>query len=130
MKVSKEEIVGLLTALEMWANRDHDADMRDAKRRTDRVVEGLAGIPGVRAEHRFPDRIGRPYPTVVIALDPATGLTGPDLVATLLAGEPSIAIMPGADPSSVRVDVRVLSDDDALLVANRLRQTLGERAKR
>ena len=130
MKVSKEEIVGLLTALEIWAARDHDADMRAARRRTDLVVEGLAGIPGVRAEHRCPDRIGRPYPTAVIDLDPGLDTTAPDLIATLLAGDPSIAVMPGAVPFSVRADVRILPDEEALLVAERLRHVLGELANR
>jgi len=124
LKVSKEEIVGVLTALEIWASRDHDADLRDAKRRTDRVVEALAGLPGIRAEHRFPDHVGRPYPTAFVAIDPGTGLTGAKVVEALLAGEPSIAIMSFGDPQVVRVDVRVLSDDETEVVATRLRRTL------
>jgi L-seryl-tRNA(Ser) seleniumtransferase len=124
LKVSKEEIVGLLTALEMWAARDHAADLRDARRRTDSVVAALAGIPGIRAEHRFPDHIGRPYPTVFVHLDPATGLTGRAVVQRLLEGTPSVAVMGFDDPQVVRADVRVLSDDEAATVAERLRAVL------
>jgi len=124
LKVSKEEIVGLLTALEIWVNRDHDADLRDARRRTDRVVETLADLPGVHAEHRFPDHVGRPYPTAVVRLDPETGLTGAKVVEAMLAGDPSIAIMTSGDPQVVRVDVRVLGDDEAEQVAKRLREVL------
>jgi L-seryl-tRNA(Ser) seleniumtransferase len=127
MKVSKEETVGLLTALEIWAARDHDADLRDARRRTDVVVEALAGLPGVRAEHRFPDHLGRPYPTAFVHLDPSTSLTAATVIEKLLAGEPSIAAMNYADPQVVRVDVRVLADDEAALVARRLREVLGGR---
>jgi L-seryl-tRNA(Ser) seleniumtransferase len=127
MKVSKEEIVGLLTALEIWTARDHEADLRDAKRRTDAVVEALTGLPGVRAEHRFPDHAGRPYPTVFIHLDPSTGLTSSQVIDQLLAGDPSVAVMGHTDPQTVRVDVRVLSDDEAGLVADRLREVLGAR---
>jgi L-seryl-tRNA(Ser) seleniumtransferase len=123
-KVSKEEVVGLLTALEVWVNRDHDADMRDARARTDRVVRSLEGTPGIRAEHRFPDHIGRPYPTVFVHVDPRTGLTGAGVVAEMLAGEPSVAIMGFSDPQVVRADVRVLSDEEADQVAARLRQVL------
>ncbi|MGH2458237.1 MAG: aminotransferase class V-fold PLP-dependent enzyme, partial [Chloroflexota bacterium] len=124
LKVSKEEIVGLLTALEIWVGRDHAADLRDAKRRTDRVVEALAGLPGVRVEHRFPDHVGRPYPTAFVSIDPSTGLTGAQVIERLLAGEPSIAIMSFSDPQIVRVDVRVLSDDETEIVAARLREVL------
>lgn len=124
LKVSKEEIVGLLTALEIWANRDHEADMRDAKRRTAYVVESLAGLPGVRAEFKFPDHVGRPYPTVFIHLDSAIGLTGREVVQRLLDGEPSVAIMSFTDPQIVRADVRILSDEENEIAASRLRQVL------
>ena len=125
MKVSKEEIVGLLTALEIWTHRDHEADLRDAKRRTDMVVEALAGLPGVRAEHRFPDHIGRPYPTAFVHLDPSTGLTAAKVIERLLAGDPAVAVMGYEDPQVVRVDVRVLSDDEAAQVGRRLREVVG-----
>jgi len=124
MKVSKEEIVGLLTALEVWTARDHEADLRDAKRRTDMVVAALEGIPGIRAEHKFPDHLGRPYPTVFVHLDPATGLTGAQVVRRLLDGDPSVAVMSFHDPQIVRADVRILSDDEAVQVAACLRQVL------
>lgn len=124
LKVSKEEIVGLLTALEIWVNRDHEADLRDARRRTDRVVEVLACLPGIHAEHRFPDHVGRPYPTVFVRIDPATGLTGARVSDAMLAGEPSIAIMTFSDPQVVRIDVRILPDEETEVVARRLRQVL------
>ncbi len=124
MKVSKEEIVGLLTALEIWASRDHAADLHDAKLRTDRLVAGLEGIPGIRAEHRFPDHVGRPYPTVFVHIDPATGLTAAHVIADLLNGDPSIATMSFSDPQVVRVDVRVLSDAEAEQVGARLREVV------
>ena len=124
LKVSKEEIIGLLTALEIWANRDHEADLRDAKRRTQYVVEYLSGLPGIDAEFKFPDHTGRPYPTVFIHLDSATGFTGQKVVQQLLDGEPSVAIMSFTDPQIVRVDVRILSDEETEVVASRLRQVL------
>ena len=124
LKVSKEEIVGLVTALEVWADRDHEADLRDARRRTDLVVERLAGVPGGRAEHRFLDHVGRPYATAFMHLDPATGRTAAGVIAALLAGEPSVATMPFSDPQIIRIDVRVLSDKEAEIVATELRRTL------
>jgi D-glucosaminate-6-phosphate ammonia-lyase len=125
LKVSKEEVVGLLTALEIWAGRDHAADLRDARRRTDAVVEAANRLPGVRAEHRFPDHLGRPYPTAFIHLDPAGGRIAQQVIDALLAGEPHVATMGyPPDPQVVRVDVRILSDDDTEQVIERLRQAL------
>jgi L-seryl-tRNA(Ser) seleniumtransferase len=123
--VSKEEVIGLLAALETFAGRDHAADLRDAQRRTAFVVESLDGLCGVRAEHRFPDHIGRPYPTAFIHLDPTIGMTSADVIVALLAGTPSVAVMDFGDPLTVRVDVRVLSDTETEHVVERLHQVLG-----
>lgn len=125
MKVSKEEIIGLLAALDVWTHRDHEADLRDAKCRTNYVVTALSGLPGVSAEYRFPDHIGRPYPTAFIHLDPQLGLTGADVVKKLLTGTPPVAVMDFTDPQTVRVDVRILSDAETEQVATSLRHVLG-----
>lgn len=124
LKVSKEEIAGLLTALQLWVARDHAADLLAARARTDRVVAGLAGLPGIRAEHRFPDHIGRPYPTAFIEIDPSTGLTAARVIERLLAGEPSIGVMHADDPQVIRVDVRILSDNETAIVVERLATVL------
>ncbi len=124
LKVSKEEIVGLLTALEIWAARDHEADLRDAKRRTQRVVDALNGLRTVRAEHRFPDHMGRPYPTAFIYIDHEMGLTAQQVIDELLVGDPAVAVMGHTEPNVVRVDVRVLSDDETDRVIMRLKKVL------
>jgi L-seryl-tRNA(Ser) seleniumtransferase len=127
MKVSKEEIIGLLTALEVYARRNHAADLQDSQRRTAFVVASLSGLRGIHVEHRFPDHIGRPYPTAFVHLDPNKGMTGADVIAALLAGTPSVAVMDFGDPFTIRVDVRVLSDADTEQVVSRLCQVLTHR---
>ena len=77
------------------------------------VVAALAGSRACGAEHRFPDHLGRPYPTAFVHLDPRTGLTGAPVVRAMLDGEPSVAVMGFSDPQVVRADVRILSDDEA-----------------
>ena len=57
------------------------------------VVEALSALPGVRAEQRFPDHIGRPYPTAFVHVDPSSGHTAPEIIRQLLAGEPAVAVM-------------------------------------
>ena len=124
LKVSKEEIVGLLTALDVWTSRDHAADLQAAKEKTQRVVDALAGLPGARAEHRFPDHLGRPYPTVFVHLDAGGGRRASDVIRALLEGDPPVGVMGFGDPLVVRADVRILPDDEVDLVAQRLRAVL------
>ena len=49
MKVGKEEIVGLVAALEQYVKRDHAAEMRQWNARAQRIVDGLQGIRGLDA---------------------------------------------------------------------------------
>src|SRR5688500_9441635 len=104
LKVSKEEVVGLLTALEVWTGLNHAAELRSHKAKTQRVVDSLAGLPGARAEHKFPDHVGRPYPTVFVHLD-ADRPAAP-VIQALLEGDPPVAVMSHSQPNAIRADVR------------------------
>ena len=122
LKVSKEEIVGLLTALEVWTGLDHAAELRAHQAKTQRVVDALADLPGVRAEHTYPDHMGRPYPTVFLHLEEGHGAG--QVLQALLEGDPPVAAMSHTDPKVVRADVRILPDEEVDLLIKRLREVL------
>ncbi len=54
MKVGKEEIVGLMTAVERFLRLDHDAEWRIWDTRVAEMIELLAGIPGLDASRDVP----------------------------------------------------------------------------
>ena len=47
MKVGKEEAIGMLTAVEMWVKRDHDAEWKQWTGWLDHISRRLTAIPGV-----------------------------------------------------------------------------------
>jgi L-seryl-tRNA(Ser) seleniumtransferase len=49
-KVNKEEIVGMLVALEMYVNRDHPAVWREWEAQCDRIAGYVKGIAGVKTQ--------------------------------------------------------------------------------
>jgi L-seryl-tRNA(Ser) seleniumtransferase len=51
MKVGKEEIIGLIAALERFVKQDHLAEMERWNDRARRIVAGLQGISGLTAEY-------------------------------------------------------------------------------
>ena len=53
MKVAKEEIVGLLTALEMFVEEDEEGEMKRYSGMAQMAVDGLVEVPGlaVTVEH-------------------------------------------------------------------------------
>ena len=50
-KVCKEEIAGLVTALELFVDTDHDAQSARWNAMCENMVSEIGRIPGLRAEH-------------------------------------------------------------------------------
>jgi D-glucosaminate-6-phosphate ammonia-lyase len=93
MKTGKEEIVGLLVALERYADRDETAETARWTAVADRLAEGLAGIPGlsIRREARQAD--GRPVPMTIVTIDPgAYELPAVELVRRFATRDPIVMV--------------------------------------
>jgi L-seryl-tRNA(Ser) seleniumtransferase len=93
MKTGKEEIVGLLVALERYAARDEAAESARWTDVADHLAAGLAGIPGlsVRREARQAD--GRPVPMTIVTIDPtAYESTAVELVRQFATRDPIVMV--------------------------------------
>jgi L-seryl-tRNA(Ser) seleniumtransferase len=122
MKVNKEEMLGLLVALELYVKRDHDAERREFERRAETIQKSAAAVPGVAAEIFVPE-IANHVPHVRISWDAgAKRLSAADVVKALRDGEPSIGTRSERD--SVVVGVWMMRPGDDRIVARRLRQVL------
>jgi L-seryl-tRNA(Ser) seleniumtransferase len=128
LKVGKEEIVGLLTALRLYIARDHAADQRTWEAQARHIAASLAGFPGVRTEVIPAELAGPGLPQTRITLDEASlGLTAYDLIRRLKAGEPSIHVVEySASAGAIEINPMNLQPGEAELVIERLRQALQE----
>jgi uncharacterized pyridoxal phosphate-dependent enzyme len=89
-KVGKEEIVGLLTAVEIYLKRDHAADRREHHAMLERVARRLAGVPTVFTEFITNDDYSH-SPRLSVQWDEAKlGVTLDQMMERLLNGEPAI----------------------------------------
>jgi L-seryl-tRNA(Ser) seleniumtransferase len=90
-KVSKEEIVGMLRAVEVWrSGRDIQADFREWESWYQHIIDRITRVAGVRGEIRAPAR-GGPFPTLNVSWDPERiGLTAGEVGRLLLDGRPRI----------------------------------------
>ena len=105
MKVGKEEIVGLLTAVETWLKTDLDVLNREWNARVQRIEKLVRIVPGVETEISIPTD-GNRYPTLHISWDEKKwGYTVKDCVQQLRAGDPVIEVA-GADNPSIVPAVR------------------------
>lgn len=89
-KVGKEEIVGLLTAVELYLKRDHAAERREYHAMLDRVAERLKDVPTVFTELTPNDDYSH-SPRLSVQWDEAKlGVTLDQMMDRLRNGEPAI----------------------------------------
>ena len=124
MKVGREEIVGLVTALRRYAAGDDAADLARWDRQLDTVAAHLNDLPGVSVTRHLDPEF--PVPQLWLELDAtAPGRTAYDAVNALLTGDPSIAIGESrAELGTLVVDPRGLTEAEAQIVGRRLREVL------
>jgi L-seryl-tRNA(Ser) seleniumtransferase len=89
-KVGKEEIVGLLTAVELCLKKDHAAQRLEWTAMLERVATRLRGIPSVKSEF-IPNLDYSHSPRLSVQWDEAKlGITLDQMVTRLRSGEPAI----------------------------------------
>jgi L-seryl-tRNA(Ser) seleniumtransferase len=89
-KVGKEEIVGLLAAVELYLTRDHEAERREWTRMLERVAAGLQRLPTVHTEF-IPNQDFSHSPRLSVQWDERRlDLTVAQMVDRLRAGTPAI----------------------------------------
>jgi L-seryl-tRNA(Ser) seleniumtransferase len=120
MKVGKEEMVGLLTAVQLYIKRDHEARASQ----DEEVVAGWCGelnrISGINAERSFPNEAGQPLPRAKVVFDAAKlGMSRDDVVAALRNGTPSIEVA-SSGSDTIYINPMTLSEGEDQIVLDRL----------
>jgi L-seryl-tRNA(Ser) seleniumtransferase len=124
MKVGKEEMMGLLAAVEWALEQDEPRVIAGYEASVDRWIRGLQGLPGVRAERGFPSEAGQPHGRAIVHVAPPCPLNRDQLVAALWNGEPRIAVSPiGED--AIALNPQTLEPGQDELVLQALQRILG-----
>ena len=91
-KVGKEEIVGMIKALECYLNEDQDALQREWQRRLELISRRITALPGVATAYFVPD-IANHVPHMEIKWDPRrTKISPEDAVAALRKSRPAVVL--------------------------------------
>jgi D-glucosaminate-6-phosphate ammonia-lyase len=128
-KVCKEEIVGLMTALQLYVERDHEAEERIWRARAEIVATTLKDVPGVRAAVLQDDH-SRPVPETAIFFEEGyRGPTGEQVAQLLLEGEPRIVMgAASARGEDLFVNPHNMAEGEDEIVGARLRAVLSGKA--
>ncbi|MBK9169946.1 MAG: aminotransferase class V-fold PLP-dependent enzyme [Bryobacterales bacterium] len=126
MKVGKEEIVGLVAAVNRYASLDHDMVHETWNKKARWMAEQLQDIKGVTAVYRI-NAYG--FGEVRITWDrKVIPLTGHQAFEKLMAGEPRVLFY--QDEEGGTFQTRSMKDGDEILAARRLRQFFVHEAPR
>jgi len=144
MKVGKEEIMGILAAVEYWAKADLNALNKEWQGRVERVAKLAETVPGVTTSIEIP--VGsNSYPTLTVHWDEAAfGMTVAQCVEELAAGTPRIealstlgnrSLLPPLRKSTANVVNKLqvvsmtLQPGEDLIVGRRIREVLNKARK-
>jgi D-glucosaminate-6-phosphate ammonia-lyase len=123
MKVGKEEIVGLLAAVERYLKVDLEEERRLLEAKIAHLAEVVGKVRGVTVATQVPE-IANHVPHFVAAWDEgARGLTAKQAHERLQAGDPSIHVLL-TGPGKLTVSVWMMRGDEHRTVARRLRDIL------
>jgi len=121
IKVSKEEIVGLVAAVEaLFTTRSRDAEDKEWISWFEHIRSRIARVPGVTSKIVMP-RDRSYYPTLWIDWDPAViGFNNAELGRRLLAGKPRIMTHAEGEGRGFPLRPAAMYPGEHLLVAERL----------
>ena len=129
-KVGKEEIVGMVKALELYLNEDHEALTKEWQDRLESISRQITKVPGVSTSFFVPE-IANHVPHMRIILDPAKISVTPKEVSQLLKdSKPSIVMSVGEDTPGLGMNSFMLQTGEDKVVADTLVRILREHAIR
>ncbi len=124
-KVGKEEIIGMVKALELYLKEDHDALNREWQGRLENVARELNKVPGVSTSFFVPD-IANHVPHMQITWDSKISLQPHEASKLLRNSKPSIVIGGGEGRPGLAMSSFMLQPGEDKIVAQQLSRIFRE----
>jgi uncharacterized pyridoxal phosphate-dependent enzyme len=123
-KVGKEEIVGMVKALESYLKEDHEALNKEWQRRLDFISSQVTKIPGVTTSYPTLE-IANHVPHMLIKWDAShIKLTPHEATAALRGGKPSIVLSSGEHGEALSMNSFMLQPGEEKIIASELVKVL------
>ena len=131
-KIGKEEIVGMLAAVEAWVTRDHAAEWQVWVARLDTISRRVARIRSVTTQVHEPRGLSNRAPALVISWDPlALNISGAEVAEDFARKAPRVAV--GSHDADGRAAITIapnqMQPGNAEVVAERIHRILSARRK-
>ncbi|RAJ09249.1 aminotransferase class V-fold PLP-dependent enzyme [Arenibacter echinorum] len=127
-KVGKEEMLGMLAAVEAWTTRDHDKEWDTWLAWLEKISSKITKIKGISSEVQLPTSLDNRAPRLLLKWDPESlHITGEEIAEEVACNTPRIAI--GGNTSDdgttmISITPSQMRPGNAKVVANRLHEIL------
>ncbi len=126
MKVGKEEIMGFITALDLWLAQDFSREMEEWEEQVTTIIRCFSSTPGIFAKRVYPGELGiQPIwiPRVQIEWIPQITKQSPNEIKMLLLdGEPRVAV--GSNEKGIVINPQMLRFDQDRIVAECIKSVI------
>ena len=124
-KVGKEEIIGMVKAVELYLKEDHDALTKEWQDRLASIAQELAKVPGVSTSFYIPD-IANHVPHMQITWDSKISVTPQQVSKLLRSAKPAIVLGTGEERPGLNMNSFMLQPGEDKIVAEQLSRILQE----
>jgi uncharacterized pyridoxal phosphate-dependent enzyme len=120
LKAGKEEIAGLVRAVELFLSRDHNALAANWEQTVREWIDELGHVSGLTAVRDFPNEAGQPVPRVRVTVDrDRVGADADEISARLWDGDPRVLVL-RRDADSFFITPDTLAQGDASRLVARI----------
>jgi uncharacterized pyridoxal phosphate-dependent enzyme len=116
-KVGKEEIVGMVKALECYLQEDHEALNKEWQHRLEMISTEVSKVPGVTTKLFVPD-IANHVPHMEIRWDKRISATPREISASLRKGKPAIVLSTGEEGEILSLNSFMLQPGEDKIIAD------------
>jgi len=116
-KVGKEEIVGMVKALECYLQEDHEALSKEWQHRLEMISTEVSKVPGVTTKFFVPD-IANHVPHMEIRWDKRISATPKEINAALRKGKPAIVLNTGEEGEVLSLNSFMLQSGEDKIIAD------------
>jgi uncharacterized pyridoxal phosphate-dependent enzyme len=126
MKVGKEELAGMLAAVEWSLAQDEQEIILGYESMVANWIEDLQGIPGIEIERGYPSEAGQPFGRAIVKILPDHRLSRDQVVEALWDGNPRVAVgVADLPPNVIALNPQTVEPGEDEIIVSRLRKILG-----
>jgi uncharacterized pyridoxal phosphate-dependent enzyme len=123
MKVGKEDLIGILAAVEWYLAQDHAALARQHEAIVEHIVAWARERQDISAVRETPGQAGQPTPRALLTLGPEHASRRDGILARLRAGSPRIELLSEGDDAFYLAPETIVPGEEAV-VTQRLTEVL------